>query len=586
MTQAPRQAKVEAAVACIVQVFEDYNASFSDITRRAKRRFVTADRAGMNQDIQDRYELYNASIYEAINKLEQILGERLFSRPIWIEIRDQYQESIARCNDQRFYRTFFNTLSRRLFKTTGVDPAIEFTLLDHKKAPHDHISSHPAPWCSHRIFLEDPDSVASWLEEMCSPWPDVDWSAVLGLVQDRLQATYGRAMAKETSIEMLEAVFYRGGRAYRVGRVQMEAGYQPLVLAFDSDGATICLEAMLTQVQEMSILFGYTFNYFMVDLEAVEPVVEFLTTVLPSKPRAELYTVLGRVKQGKTDRYQSFFAHLSAHPAEPLVEAEGKKGMVMLVFTLPSYPLVFKLIRDRFAPSKQVTRSEVLERYHLVFRHDRIGRLIDAQEFRELKLPIAALSPELFEVLMAECARLVEVVGQDVLIHHCYVERRVRPLDLYLAEADEDSALNAVLDYGQAIKDLARSNIFAGDLLPKNFGVTGSGRVVFYDYDELRLMDECRFRHWPQANDDVMVMSDEPWFHVGEDDVFPEQFSLFMGLGRERLVHLKAHHGELFDADWWMGIQQEIREGHWLDVPPFKPEARLTQAEGVDQKNQ
>lgn len=577
MNQTPRQAKVEAATACIVRAFEDYNSSFSDISRRAARRFVTADRVGMNQDIHERYALYDGAIYEAIDKLEQILGERLFARPIWIEIRAQFLKAIASCTDQRFYQTFFNTLSRRLFKTTGVDPAIEFTVEDQSVGPDGQGAVAAMPWQAHRISLKEPTTVACWLEAMTSPWSSVDWSVSIAQVEQRLQAAYEESGCDELWFEMLDAPFYRGGRAYRVGRVRTEERYLPIVLAFDSDGAAVRLEAMLTQIQEMSILFGYTFNYFMVDLEVVEPVIDFLSTVLPSKPRAELYTVLGRVKQGKTERYQSFFAHLLARSGQPMVEAEGKKGMVMLVFTLPSYPLVFKLIRDRFAPSKQVTRSEVLERYHLVFRHDRIGRLIDAQEFRELKLPIDTLSSELLEVLLAECGRLVEVVDQDVLIHHCYVERRVRPLDLYLAEADEVSALDAVLDYGQAIKDLARSNIFAGDLLPKNFGVTGSGRVVFYDYDELRLMDECHFRHWPQASDDVMAMSAEPWFHVGKDDVFPEQFSLFMGLGPERLAHLKAHHGELFDADWWVNIQQQIREGQLLDVPPFKPQARLNQ---------
>ncbi len=583
MTETPRQAKVEAAVACIVQGFEDYNASFSDITRRAKRRFVAADRAGMSQDIQERYALYDASIYEAINKLEQILGERLFSRPIWIEIRAQYLEKISSEVDQRFYQTFFNTLSRRLFKTTGVDAAIEFTVADQVDASSS-AKLKPEPlWHAHPVDLDQTHSIQSWLEAMASPWPGVNCTGLIDRVQARLRSAYPSDQGM-MAFEVLDAAFYRGGRAYRVGRLATDSGYLPIVLAFDSDGASVQLEAMLTEVQQVSILFGYTFNYFMVDADVIEPLVDFLSTILPSKPKAELYTVLGRVKQGKTERYQSFFGHLSRHATDEMVEAEGKKGMVMLVFTLPSYPLVFKLIRDRFAPSKQVTRSEVLERYHLVFRHDRIGRLIDAQEFRELKLPIKSLSPALLDVLVSECGRVVEVVGNDVLIHHCYVERRVRPLDLYLNEAAEDAAFSAVLDYGQAIKDLARSNIFAGDLLPKNFGVTGSGRVVFYDYDELRLMGECRFRHWPKASDDVMTMSAEPWFHVGEDDVFPEQFSLFMGLGPKRLAHLKAHHGELFEADWWVSVQQQTRGGQLLDVPPFRSEARLTEALSDAQK--
>ncbi|MDR9452606.1 MAG: bifunctional isocitrate dehydrogenase kinase/phosphatase [Wenzhouxiangella sp.] len=574
MSRSPQQHRVEAAVRCIVRAFEDYNASFSDITRRAKRRFLSHDRQGMTQDINERFALYDTAIHDAIGRLEQILIERLFSRAIWVQIRHEYEKATEGVTDAKLYQTFFNTLSRRLFKTTGVDPAVEFTLDDRPTSAWV-----DPPTTGHHLSLQDRAGLESFLMALAAPWStatamaDIDYHAV----SERLAEAYPSPDAS-LAIEMLTPCFYRAGRAYRVGRVCKAGAHQPIVFAFKSADGVVSCEAVLTQTREISILFGYTFNYFMADLDAVEPVIEFLSDLLPSKPRAELYTVLGRVKQGKTERYQSFFSYLLAHPEEKMVEAEGKKGMVMLVLTLPGYPVVFKLIRDRFAPSKTVTRTDVLERYHLVFKHDRVGRLIDAQEFRELKLPLSSLSSELLDTLLTECARLVEITDGEVLIHHCYVERRVHPLDLYLASADERAAVKAVLDYGQAIKDLARSNIFAGDLLPKNFGVTGSGRVIFYDYDELRLLDECRFRHWPQTDDDVMSMSAEPWFHVGEDDVFPEQFPLFMGLNKERLNVLRAQHGELFDADWWQQTQAHVSQGHELDVPPFGPQARITRA--------
>ncbi|HEY7906819.1 MAG TPA: bifunctional isocitrate dehydrogenase kinase/phosphatase [Wenzhouxiangella sp.] len=580
MSKTPQQEKVEAALGCIVRAFEDYNASFSDITQRAKRRFVACDRAGMTQDVAARYALYDTAIHHTINELEQILGERLFSRAIWTQIRKRYLTITEQLLDARLYRTFFNTISRRLFKTAGVDAAIEFTEKDALALAgcNQSIGDKP-PTERFCVRLTDPAGVTGFIEAMGCDWPlqRVE-NATEALIERLASLAHSTSPTADIHVEMLVPAFYRGGRAYRVGRFLSETKAQPLVLAFQAQAGGVELEAILTETRQVSILFGYTFNYFMADLWVVDPVIHFLKSILPSKPVAELYTVLGRVKQGKTERYQSFFAHLSTKATDELVEAEGKKGMVMLVFTLPSYPLVFKLIRDRFAPSKQVTRSDVLERYHLVFRHDRVGRLIDAQEFRELKLPLASLSKPLLGALESECGRLVERQGEDLVIHHCYVERRVRPLDLYLAEVDEALATHAVIDYGQAIKDLARSNIFAGDLLPKNFGVTGSGRVIFYDYDELRLMSECHFRHWPQSGDDMLQMSAEPWFYVGQDDVFPEQFPLFMGLGPARLAVLRAHHGELFDADWWVDTQLALADGQLLDVPPFTTEAQLSQA--------
>lgn len=567
MSQSPQQVQVEAAVQCIVRAFEDYNSSFSDITRRAKRRFLNRDRQGMIQDINERYALYDSAIYDAIEKLEQILVDRLFSRAIWVQIRANYQAVTKSASDAKLYQTFFNTLSRRLFKTTGVDTAIEFTVNDRPTAT----SVEPRVE-RYDLSLDEPDDMAFLMGVLTKPWSDRVISEDAAALYRHLSTAYAMQNSQAT-IEILSACFYRAGRAYRVGRVNLDGSWLPIVFGFSMSDQGVWCEAVLTTTREISILFGYTFNYFMADFDNVEPVVGFLSQLLPSKPAAELYTVLGRVKQGKTERYQSFFSYLLAHPEEQMMEAEGKKGMVMLVLTLPGYPVVFKLIRDRFAPSKSVTRADVLERYHLVFKHDRVGRLIDAQEFRELKLPLEAFSPSLLDTVQAECSRVVELGPDHLLIHHCYVERRVHPLDLYLSSAPEPDALKAVMDYGQAIKDLARSNIFAGDLLPKNFGVTGSGRVVFYDYDELRLLDECRFRHWPDTEDDVMSMSSEPWFHVGEDDVFPEQFPLFMGLAPARLQSLRSIHAELFNPDWWQQTQAQVALDQELDVPPFGPDA-------------
>jgi hypothetical protein len=68
---------------------------------------------------------------------------------------------------------------------------------------------------------------------------------------------------------------------------------------------------------------------------------------------------------------------------------------------------------------------------------------------------------------------------------------------LFLREADPAAAESAIIDYGNALRDLAASNVFPGDLLLKNFGVTSHGRVIFYDYDELCLVSDCVFRDLP-----------------------------------------------------------------------------------------
>ena len=86
-----------------------------------------------------------------------------------------------------------------------------------------------------------------------------------------------------------------------------------------------------------------------------------------------------------------------------------------------------------------------------------------------------------------------------LVIQHVYIERRMIPLNIYLQEAGPEQMAHAVVEYGNAIKDLVSANIFPGDMLWKNFGVTRHGKVVFYDYDEIEYITDCNFRRVPAA---------------------------------------------------------------------------------------
>ena len=249
--------------------------------------------------------------------------------------------------------------------------------------------------------------------------------------------------------------------------------------------------------------------------------------------------------------------------------------MVMAVFTLHSYPLVFKLIRDQFAPPKNVTREEVAAKYQLVFKHDRAGRLIDAQEFRFLRFPRARFHGPLLEELLNGCSMSVYADGDDLVIMHCYVERKLRPLNLFVKEAEPDLALKAIVDYGQSIKDLAVSNIFPGDLLLKNFGVTRHSRAIFYDYDEICLTTECRFRRMPEPSDHDEEMHHGAWYHVDDNDVFPEQFPRFLGLTETQRQALIDAHGEIFTVPFWLDLQQRFRSGQAPEMAPYPERLRV-----------
>ena len=280
--------------------------------------------------------------------------------------------------------------------------------------------------------------------------------------------------------------------------------------------------------------------------------------------------MLGRARQGKTERYRELVRHLAASD-DLFAHAPGERGLVMICFTLPSLDVVFKLIRDRFPPVKNILRQDVLDKYQFVFRHDRAGRLVDAQEFKRVRLPRARFAPALLEELAAEAAESVHEDGDDIVFDHMYIERRMTPLNLLLRQTDEAAALRAVLDYGQAIRDLALSNVFAGDLLLKNFGVTRHGRVIFYDYDELCRVTDCRFRDVPQASNDEDEMRGETWFYVADNDVFPETFLNFLAFTDAQREAFVRTHGDLLTADFWRGLQQRHRAGELLEVLPYQP---------------
>ncbi|HUF34668.1 MAG TPA: bifunctional isocitrate dehydrogenase kinase/phosphatase, partial [Gemmatimonadales bacterium] len=384
-----------------------------------------------------------------------------------------------------------------------------------------------------------------------------------------IAAALGPAGEQPLTVEMLRPVFYRNKGAYLVGRIQRGNAAWPLVLPLIHAERGIVLDAVLMTENEASVVFGFSWSYFRVEVPHPRAMVEFLGSIMPYKRVDELYTAIGYNKHGKTELFRSLVRHL-AEPDARFAFAEGDEGMVMAVFTLPAFNVVFKIIKDSFGAPKNTTRAAVMEKYQFVFIRDRVGRLADAQEFEHLDFPRRCFPEALLSYLLAVAAATVRVEDERVVIRHLYTERRVIPLNLFLRDAEPEAARDAVVDYGAAIKDLAAADIFTGDMLLKNFGVTRNGRVICYDYDELCLLSECRFRRIPQPATMEEEFAAEPWFHVGEHDIFPEEFKAFLvPPGRLRDSFL-AMHGNLLEVDFWEGVQQRLAQGEVVDVFPYR----------------
>jgi len=566
---------VPRAAALVLDAFEDYDARFGDLTRRARRRFVRRDWRGAQADAVARIDLQDGFLSEALGRFEALVGERMRSRALWAAVREHYGALTEGRPDAALARTLFNSMSRRFFLTEGVAPALEF------HEPGSSAIGDPDCPGELRPLPEGADAVGRWRKALqARGFPHRDLDADARAIADAVTARLaGQAVqaggADGPEVALLETVFYRERRAYLVGRVDAAGGPRPLVVALVNEADGVRADAVLMERDRVSMLFGHAHSWFHADLAHVGDAVAFLHALLPHKPVSELYSVLGRGKQGKTERFREIQRHLAAHPGEQLVRADGVRGMVMAVFTPRALPVVFKVIRDRFAEPKDSVRADIEGKYRLVARRDRIGRLVEAQEFRRLRFPRTAFEPAMLRELLEECAETVVAEGDAVLVRHCYVERRLRPLDLHARERPEADALRAVIDYGQAVTDLARSGIFPGDLLLKNFGVSRHGRALFYDFDELCLLEEVRFRDLPQVREEDETRPLEDWLYARRDDVFPALFPNFLGLSPGlRGTLLEAHPG-IFEAGWWRDVQARLRGGGYLDVPPYPAAARL-----------
>ncbi len=553
--------------------FDRYHETFLAITRRGKPRFEQRDWQGSLRDARERLDLYERVVGEVVVAVRRALGDREREEPLWGALRAAYSERIAGHPAGEVAETFFNSVTRRIFRTVGVNPAVEYLDYLFERVPSP-LAQHPIR--TYRIDRDADATVHRMLEDcrFAAPFADLPRDARRVAAEVARAWAAGQAPITIEDFDVLEPVFYRRKGAYVVGRARGANRIMPLVLALAHGSRGIAVDAVLCAEAEVSVVFSFTRSYFHAEVAQPAETIEFLRSVMPVKPVGELYSALGYNKHGKTEFYRELQRHLRRSD-ERFEIAPGSPGLVMAVFTLPSFDAVFKVIRDSFGAPKQTTPGEVKRRYELVFSHDRAGRLVDAQSFEGLSFPKARFSRALLAELLGAASRTVREEGDEIVIDHLYTERRVRPLDLYLRDAEEPDALRVVLDYGQSIRDLAATNVFPGDFLLKNFGVTRHGRVVFYDYDELRLLTECRFRDVPASRYPEDELSDEPWYHVGPDDVFPVELGRFIPFaGTLRDAFLRTH-GALYTTAFWQDLQAQLVAGEIVDIYPYRQTARL-----------
>ena len=559
----------------ILNGFESYFADFQNITLAVKSRFENADWHGIRHAGIQRIDLYKAKTNMVLEYVELIAGEQLRDLDFWRDARATYSDLIVGHNNFEIAETFFNSVYCAVFKHRRIRDEYAFVFSPLGDMPPADVSK------VYRTYQLDGE-LAKLLDTLLTDYAfaipyedkarDIDniQHAILDYLAPRFDLN-----EEDVEFQVLEHHFYRNKGAYVVGRILSGGKSMPFVLPIlHNEVGGVYVDTILFGSDKVSVVFSFTRSYFLVDASIPAQYVLFLQQLMPAKPISEIYSAMGYNKHGKTYYHRCAFRHMQS-TNDQFDIAPGIKGMVMTVFTLPSYDFVFKIIKDKFTPPKEMTREQVKEKYALVKRWDRAGRMADTQEFKNLAFARERFSDELMEELRQVAPSMIEEHGKALILKHVYVERRMTPLNLYLRNAT-DQQVEAVMDeYGNAIKQLAAANIFPGDMLLKNFGVTRHGRVVFYDYDEIMPLTQCNFRKIPEARTEEEEMASKPWYTVGPNDIFPEEFSLFFsGNLRARKVFDKLH-SDIYEASFWQGLQEKIHSGYVEDFFPYRREVRF-----------
>ena len=567
----------------ILTGFERHIALFIEITQSARERFQQCQWNEVHRSARARTNFYDERVKESFNQIKNDFKINELDDVLWQQVKASYSDLLTNHKQPELAETFYNSVFCHLFERKYYHNDYIFVestahRLDKKALPKIYTSYKPTELGLKQTICDIMNSHRTVI-----PFEDLDRDVDALISAFKRNARKTRFKLEDLQFDILDFTFYRNKGAYLIGRVLSPAGETPFIVAvLNNEQGGLYLDALLTDSESMAVVFGFARAYFFVDCQHPYALVNFLQSLMPHKTKADLYSAIGFHKQGKTQFYRDFLNHL-ATSNDKFELAAGIKGMVMSVFTLPSYPYVFKIIKDKFAPSKNMTKKDVKGKYRLVKLHDRVGRMADTMEYSEVAFPKNRFNEELLTELQKVAPSIIRYEGEGkselIIIKHLYIERRMVPLNLYLMDAlknkAQDKIDDALFGYGEAIKQLISADIFPGDMLLKNFGVTRHGRVIFYDYDEITYMNQVNFRVKPKAVTEEQMYAAEPWYSVMPGDMFPEELATFALANPNYLKAFKVHHQDLLTAAYWQQCQQDVAKGIYKDVFPYPDKYRF-----------
>mgnify|MGYP001818295370 FL=1 len=542
----------------ILQGFNKHFAIFREITRQARGFFIDGNWMAARQAAIDRISLYGSRIGETVDELDRRYRFEEFDSELWQSVKRRYVTLLYQHQQPELAETYYNSVFVRLFdrhyyknENIFVRPSVSTERLDSDDPVYRSFYPTRDGWrnCLSRILQEADPGL---------PYEDLigDIRRIVSDIRDTSRLP--GSLPRHFQLQILRPLLYRNRSAYIVGRAIIGPEKRPFIIRLRRSGNGLAyVDRLITSARDIANIFSSARAYFLVDTRFPSALVKFLLTLLPEKMAADLYTQIGFHKQGKAEFYRDFLDHIQ-RSSDQLETAPGSRGLVMLVFTLPSYPYVFKVIRDRFKPPKDTTRRAVIDKYHMVKMRDRVGRMSDAWEFSYTAFPLERFTDELLDELKTEAASQLMIENDTLIIKHLFIERRLEPLNLFLNRCSGEELEEALCEYGNAIREIAAAGLFPGDLLLKNFGYTRHGRVIFYDYDEVMSIGECKFRKIPPPRYPEDELAAEAWYSIDPNDIFPEEFVTFLVTAPEQKEIFTRLHADLFHVDYWKKLQQTV----------------------------
>lgn len=544
--------------------FERSFVVFTQLTRRAAFAFSKQDWQQLDSLSKQRIDVYEDNLKDAVRICQDALDDQQCGLNFWQSLKQEYQKLLPHHPQFELAETFYNSVIGRVCQHSRLNNDDMFVT-----STRCHLPGYRRQRVMHQLIpdAEPVSTVANIfaLYPLTAPFENTYRD------NKRVVRCFLRHMGKHQfndiyRVDLLRSVFYRNQQGFIVGRVCHGKQTTAFVIALaTTDEGELYVDTVLLDKRHISALFGFARASFFVDTPCPAETVWFLRSLLPNKPSHELYSALGYYKHGKTEFYRDFALHLN-HSQDLFELAPGIPGLVMAVFHLPSYDVVFKIIRDEFPESKPITKQDVKTRYHTIKRHDKVGRMADTSEYVNFQLPLDRVSNQVLNDLKTTCPSQLTIIGNTLTIQHLYIERRMTPLNLYLQKPMSDSHTRDVIDdLGTTIKEIAAAKLFPGDMLQKNFGITRHSRVIFYDYDEICPLVERDFRDLP-SQDDPFAMD---CLSVGPSDVFPEQFKHFIVTQPKHKKLLIEMHPEIFQASYWQSVKQSAKNNLSIVTLPY-----------------